>query len=351
MKRKLNLALALLLVFALLLPMAACGEKGGGETTTLAGFTDESEAPANANPVDPTEPPADGLTDPADVSSEDPTDVTGESETAGESGAGSTEGSGAATGPSGATDASGNPAAPTTAKAPSPISLVPGTPAEVLAAYTEVMNKAKKDAKSMRKLEYQQLGADSKFEANYTENPTVVNFLNDNIMTSRDKSMKEDRYTQGTGDMVGELPISKNPLGCLAKDPGGLSKATARQLSNGNIELTLVMKPEDNPEPANQGAPASPSRTGEVFNPMSKAGVDDIISKFSWLFTTKPTVTTRYFDCKSTLVYNPNTKQIVSLRQDYNVKIDILTGVVLWAFNAVGYAILENVMVCDNFSY
>jgi len=310
MKRSLTVIAALLMVLALLLPLAACGGKGGDEPLTTAA---EEE-----------------LTEPVDAALEETTEESGE-EPADEETTTAVDGSEDA-------DAEEKP--------------VPSTPAEVLAAYTEVMNKAKKDVKSMRKLEYQQLGKDSNFESNIINNPTILEQAN-RLMTSREKAMEEERYTRGTSDMLAQLPVTNSPLGCMAKSPDIFSKATAKQLANGDIELTLVMKPENNPEPAAQGATTSPSRTGQVFSPMSKSGIDDILNggivKLAF-FGRPPTISTRYIDCKSTLTYNPETMQIVKLQQDYNVRVNI-EGRALGFMNITGYATLENVLICDQFKY
>jgi len=308
MKRTLTLAAALLVIFALLLPLAACGGKDGGEPVTTA--AEEINEPVDAIPEETTADPEE--------------DTGGDIETTTD------------------IDATADGAEKT----------VPATPAEVLAAYAEVMNKAKKDAKSMRKLEYQQLGKDSNFESDIINNPTILEQAN-RLMTSREKAMEEERYTRGTSDMLEQLPVSNSPLGCMAKDPGIFSRAAARELPNGDIELTLIMKPEDNPEPAAKGASTSPSRTGQVFSPMSKAGIDDILNggivKLAF-FGRPPTINTRYIDCKATLTYNPETMQAVKVQQDYNVRINIV-GRALGFMNITGYATLENVMVCDQFKY
>jgi len=308
MKRSLTLAAILIMALAMLLPLAACGGKGSGETATTAAVEEINE-PVDAAAQEAASEPGEGQT--------------GENETT----TGVEE-----------TSAEENP--------------VPATPAEVLAAYTEVMNKAKKDAKSMRKLEYQQLGKDSNFESNIINNPSILEQAN-KLMTSREKAMEEERYTKGTSDMLAQLPVTNSPLGCMAKDPGIFSRATARQLANGDIELALVMKPEDNPEPAANGATTSPSRTGQVFSPMSKAGIDDILGggivRLAF-FGRPPAISTRYIDCKSTLTYNPETMQVVKLQQDYNVRVNIV-GRALGFMNITGYATLENVLVCDQFKY
>ena len=340
MKRKMNLILALLMVFALLLPMAACGgkEKDAGATDAdLPSWTEEETWP---------EEPSLGETE-----TEAETGASGESEseTEAESGTEAVSDSQSATadGTTGTVGTDATLAATTAA----PASVVPSTPAEVLAAYTEVMNKAKNEAKLMRKLEYQFLDMDQmKFETEQINSTGFLNFVNKNLLTLPDDARTKDQYTKGVTDMYENLPVMHTPVGCMVKDPSVFSKATAKQLPNGNIELTLVMKPEDNPEPAKEGATTSPSVTGQMFNPLSKAGVDDLIKKVGIFITTKLVFSIRYYDCKSVLVYNPNTKQIVSLNQNYYVLISVFEGKVVF-INAKGTGVLEAATICDNFKY
>ena len=308
MKRNLHLAAVLLLVTALLLPLTACGGK---------------DAPVNAQETE-------AFTETTAAAAEPQSE---------ENSATEEQASTTAPGESSSVDAE------TTAAA------VPVTPAEVLSAYTEVMNKAKKEAKSMRKLEYQFLNKEKmNFELDVINTPGFLDWLNDNLMTTKEKGMQQEVYTAGTSDMYGQLPVTNTPVGCMVKDPGAFSRATARQLPGGNIELTLVMKPEDNPEPAQHGATTAPSHTGEMFNPLSKTGVDDLIYKARFFITTKLEFSLRYYDCKSVLVYDPATMQAVSLRQDYYVKINVANGRVLF-INAKGTGVLEAATVCDQFKY
>jgi len=311
MKRSLTVIAALLMVFALLLPLAACGGKDADKAVTTA--AEEELEPVDAFPEE-------------------------EAQEAGEEEIDDPEAAAAVEGSEGDdAEAEDKPA--------------PSTPAEVLAAYTEVMNKAKKDVKSMRKLEYQILDKNQmKFEMDVVNTPGFLDWLNDNLMTTREKGLQQDQYTRGVTDMTEHLPVMHTPLGCMVKDPGVFTRAVARELPNGNIELTLVMKPENNPEPAQKGASTSPSITGQMFNPLSKAGVDDLLYKARFFITTKLDFSLRYFDCKSVLVYDPATMQAVSLRQDYFVKINVANGRVLF-FNAKGNGVLEAATVCDQFRY
>jgi len=307
MKRSLTLAAALLVVLALLLPLAACGGKDGGETVTTAAeeITEQVDAVIEGTTAAP---------------EEDDEETT--------------------TGIDAGEDAAEDEEKP-----------VPSTPAEVLAAYTEVMNKAKKDAKSMRKLEYQVLDKNRmNFEFDAINTPGFLDWLNDNLMTTPENALTKEQYTRGVTDMTEHLPVMHTPMGCMVKDPGVFSRAAARELPGGNIELTLIMKPEDNPEPAQKGASTSPSITGQMFNPLSKAGVDDLIRKARIFITTKLDFSLRYFDCKSVLVYDPATMQAVSLRQDYFVRINVANGRVLF-INAKGSGVLEAATVCDQFRY
>jgi len=315
MKHKLRLIAALLLVLAMAFPLAACGGKGGGEATTAITEPAESTIQANMGPTEP-------------AGGEESTAQAGEESSAAPPAEGETT-----------TAADAN--------------AVPSTPAEVLAAYTAVMNRAKKEAKFMRKLEYEQVGKDTNFEAEWINHPAVIDAVN-SIMTTRDDGLKADMYTKGVTDMTEHLPLYQFPVGCMATDPGVFSRAVARQLSNGNIELTLVMKPENNPEPPKPGATSSPSRTGEMFNPVSKEVVDGILNgpvvKLAF-WGKPPVIDTKYFDCTAVLVYDPATQRIVALRQEYYVRINILEGKALGFINVAGYATAEGVTACDNFRY
>jgi len=327
-KRKLYLATALLLALAMVFPLAACGGKPTDpEATEAVRIEDQTEASADETTTGEA-----GETAPE-----------GEEET-------TTEGEGESTmEDESATAAEGE----TTTTAAAKANAVPGTPAEVLAAYTAVMNKAKKEAKFMRKLEYEQVGKDSNFEAEWLNNPAVIDGAN-SLMVTRDEALQADMYINGCTDMFADLPLYQFPVGCMVTDPNVFSKAVARKLASGNIELTMVMKPEHNPEPPKPGATTSPSITGQMFNPVPKSMVDDILNGpiVKMAFWGKPPeIDTKYFDCTTVLVYNPETMQIVTLRQDYNVRIDILSGKALGFINVVGYATAEGVTFCDNFKY
>jgi len=296
------------MVLSLLLPLAACGGKDSGEDVTTAAEEEITDLVIAAVEEMTTDPGEDAT---------DETETTAEGESAAEAGD----------------------------------KPVPATPAEVLAAYTEVMNKAKKDVKSMRKLEYQILNKEQmNFELDVINTPGFLDWLNDNLMTTKEKGLQQDQYTKGVTEMIEHLPVMHTPVGCMVKDPGVFTRAVARELPDGNIELTLIMKPEDNPEPAQKGATTSPSITGQMFNPLSKAGIDDLIRKALFFIMTQLDFSLRYFDCKSVLVYDPATMQAVSLRQDYFVKINVANGRVLF-INAKGSGVLEAATVCDQFRY
>ena len=320
MKRKLYLTATLLLLFAFLLPLAACGGKNNEpELANTEGAKLLTEVETLEKTTDPVE---ESVTEPREAAS-----VTAPGE-----GIAVTTEAGAA--------------AETTAG-----SAVPSTPAEVLAAYAEVMNKAKKDTKYMRKLEYQFLDKDQMmFELDLINNPSVLNWINDNLMTTREKGLQQDQYINGVTDMIEYLPVMHTSLGCMVKDPGVFSKAMAKRLSNGSIELTLVMKPEDNPEPAQPGATTSPSVTGQMFDPLSKAGIDDLLYKARFFITTEPVFSTRFYDCKAVLVYDPDTMRAVLLRHDYHTRLNVTEGRILF-ISAKGSGVLEAVTVCDNFKY
>ena len=198
---------------------------------------------------------------------------------------------------------------------------LPETKAEILAAYAEVMNQAKKDAPGFTKVEYQVLPEEGRV---VTEGKTLVNAgLNvaGNFMTSKENAEKKpDVYPKGN-DMAA-FPIRNTPKGCMLEDPDFLKVAKFEVLPDGNYKITLVTGTEKNPEPAAHGASTAPSKTGGIITPISKKEIDEnlqggIVSAVFKDFVYSLT----FHDCESVLVYNPENNHVVSLDQTTRVAI------------------------------
>ena len=107
--------------------------------------------------------------------------------------------------------------------------------------------------------------------------------------------------------------------GCLLTDPSKIKSASAVK-DGDNIKITITLNPEDNPEPINDPkATSSPSFTGGMFSPMSKADIDKTLAGVKAVKVNSFSLT--YTDCTVTLVYNPSNNQVITLDQIMNVDI------------------------------
>lgn len=196
-------------------------------------------------------------------------------------------------------------------------SSVPTTDAEILAAYTTVMNKAKTDKAGFTLAEWQELPSDSASRKVSKGTSIVGAALNvaNNFMTSEEKAKKNPTTYEKGGDMAA-FPIRNTPYGCTLTDTSVLKSVKCEQLSNGNVKITLVLKDELNPEPAPAGSGNSPSNTGKVITPISKAEIDENLNGGVVSAVCKDiSYSLLFHDVTSTVVYNPKTNEIVSLKQ------------------------------------
>jgi len=332
MKQKFLRILSLSLVAVMMLGFAACGDKK--ETPTTTGASDTTAAPGDSTAApDGTTAAPDGTTAAPDDNSttlapDGSTTTTAPDNTTTTTDSG---GSGSGTGQT-------NPTNP-------PANQKPETPAEILQAYTTVMNKAKKEMKHYRKLEYQELPKDKiQFESG------AISFLLEqaaNYVTTKDQAMAKDDYTKGT-DSLKWFPIYECSVGCMVTDPGVFDSTKSELLPNGNIKLTLVMKDEKNSEPPKANATNSPSNVGAMFTPLAKAGIDDELNNNTALKVAVRNLEYEltYHKCTATLVYNPANNQLVSVDLTQNVLINIMAGRVL-LFNAKGTGELNSVLAVD----
>ncbi len=223
----------------------------------------------------------------------------------------------------------------------------PTTTAEILAAYTDVMNHAKTVKPGYNKQEYQSLPKeDQEMEGGLI---SLLLPLAENFMTLKDDAEVEDRKVGG--DMKW-FPVAKASKGCLLTNASVIKSAKCDELSNGNYKITIILKDEKNPEPYKEGQAKATSNTGNMFQPLSRVEIDDTIINDKTVSRVVKNVKydLRYFDCTAVLEYNPKTKQIVNLGQTMSVFIDIQDGRAL-LLNLKGTAILYNTMNCWNFKY
>ena len=316
MKKKLTRFLALIMALAIVLSLGACG-KDNKETTT-------TETTVQGGDVGPDETATDGS--PADETTTDGT--TAEDGTTSEDGT---------TADGGATDAP----------------VVPGKPegnAQILAAYTEVMNKAKAEKPAFKKKEFQALPKD---QSEFQKGKTLVNVmlsLAGFFMKEEDKAVVEQH---NKGDDTRWFPVYKAPKGCLLTDTGAIKTASCVALPNGNYRLSIVLKDEINPEPYNEKTGQAPSNTGKMFSPLARSEIDSTLienSNVNWAVK-DASYELRYYNCTAELEYNPKTNRIVTLNQYMSVKISINEPTKVTGMSVVGSAVLVNTLKIWDFAY
>ncbi|MBR6005609.1 MAG: hypothetical protein IK063_05210, partial [Clostridia bacterium] len=153
---------------------------------------------------------------------------------------------------------------------------IPETKEEILAAYTEIMNKAKKDAPAFKEIMYQSLPDDANSRV-ITSGKTFVNAalnLAGNFMTDEESARKKPDTFEKGGDMH-LWPVKYNKEGCLLTDADALKDAKYEELPDGNVRITIVLKSETNPEPTPEWSSKPQSKTGSVFSPLSKKEIDE----------------------------------------------------------------------------
>ena len=193
----------------------------------------------------------------------------------------------------------------------------PETKEEILAAYTEIMNKAKKDAPAFKEIMYQSLPDDANSRV-ITSGKTFVNAalnLAGNFMTDEESARKKPDTFEKGGDMH-LWPVKYNKEGCLLTDADALKDAKYEELPDGNVRITIVLNSEKNPEPTPEWSSKPQSKTGSVFAPLSKKEIDKNLNGgvVSAVFS-DVNYSLTYHDCSSAVTYNPETMQVISIDQ------------------------------------
>ncbi len=284
--------IAVLLVAALAFGFAACGSKSNNtEETTLAPW-ESTEEDVTSETAEAT---SEGSAEESTAQAEKTTEAASE-------GASETE---------------------TSAEETTEAAKKPETKAEILAAYTAVMNQAKKDAPAFNKVEYQELPDDANSRV-VSKGGAVVNAalkLATHFMTTEEDA-KADPEIKEKGNNMRSWPVCKSQKGCIVTDPNAVKSAKCEELSNGNYKITIVLKDESNPEPAPDGGTTAPSNHGGMFAPLSKAEIDENLNGgFVSAVAKDISYSLVYHDCEAVLVYNPKDNHVVSLDQTMRVRI------------------------------
>lgn len=266
--------------------------------------------------------------------------------------AGDSGNTGATQAPSGNTDAtqapSGNGGSTATAQTK--------TDAEVLEIYTTLMNKAKADKPGYKKVEYQELPGDaqnrqiSKGEGLVGTLLTLVTDTLD-LLTTKEQAEADPEIVEKGGDMRW-FPVYKCEKGCYLTDVNAIESTKYEDLGNGKARITIVLKDESNPEPMAEGASSSPSYTGAMFSPLSKADIDNTINGGVVQAVIKNvTYSLVYHDCTAVVEYDTNTNQIIKLEQYMNVAIKGGGKITLLGEIVIDKQELFNTMIITDFKY
>ena len=195
----------------------------------------------------------------------------------------------------------------------------------ILAYYSNLVNTMKAAKPAYRKIEWQELPEEYR---NFGSVANIILKVAEGIMTTKEKA-ESDPSIHNQGDDPNNIPINDNVKGCMLTDASKIKSASCKD--NGDTAtITITLNDEDDALPAEPGADTAPSFTGCMFNPMSKAGIDDIVSKFSSVAKVN-TLRLTYTDCTVTCVFNKSTQKITSLTyvmpvtMTVNAKVTLLT--------------------------
>ena len=233
-------------------------------------------------------------------------------------------------------------------------STVTKTNKEVLEIYTNLMNKAKKDKPGYKKVEYQELPSDAQNRV-ITEGEgligTLLNLVDKlDIMTTKETAEADPEIVEKGGDMRW-FPVYKCEKGCYLTDVNAIKETKYEDLGNGKARITIILKDEKNPEPMAEGATSSPSFTGAMFSPLSKADIDNTLNGGVVSAVVKDiTYNLTYHDCKAVVEYDTKTNQIIKLEQYMNVAINANAKVIGSKIN-IEKQELFNTMIISDFKY
>ncbi len=196
---------------------------------------------------------------------------------------------------------------------------------EVLDIYTTLLNKAKKDKPAYKKVEYQELPSDANSRIISKGSGLVGTLLNlvDTLGIMTDKATAEaDPEIVEKGSDMKWFPVYKCEKGCYLTDTSAIRETKYEDLGNGKARVTIVLKDEQNPEPMAEGASTSPSKTGAMFAPLSKADIDETVNGgVVKAVIVGVTYSLTYHDCTAIVEYDTKTNQIIKLEQYMNVAI------------------------------
>ncbi len=205
------------------------------------------------------------------------------------------------------------------------------TKADIVKIYADLMNNAKAKAPGFKKVEYQELpdGPEDRIiyegseEAGDTAVNKMLNFVQDlGVFVPQDEA-EANPYFHQKGDMdMSTFPVFNRPKGSYLTDPNGIESYTYKILPNGNVRMSYVLVPENNPEPIGENTDVAPSYTGAVFSPMAKSKIDrTVYHPIVTIFARDIVYSLRYHDCLVEVEFNPNTMELTYLKHVAEVSI------------------------------
>ena len=228
------------------------------------------------------------------------------------------------------------------------------TDKEVLEIYTKLMNKAKADKPGQKKVEYQELPSDAQNRVIPVGGNLVGTLLGlvDKLDLIKTKEAAEaDPEMVDKGSDMRWFPVYKCEKGCYLTDVNAIESTKYEDLGNGRARITIELKDEQNPEPMAEGASSSPSNTGAMFSPLSKADIDNTLNGGVVSAVVKDiTYSLTYHDCKAIVEYDTKTNEIIKLEQYMNVAIKA-DAKVIGSKISIEKQELFNTMVITDFKY
>lgn len=225
---------------------------------------------------------------------------------------------------------------------------LPQSNEEILAKYTELVNKAKDLKPAFSKIEWQDIPEEkAQFEGKAFNKilPLTSYFFKD------EATARANPEAKAKGESMEWFPIYQNDKGCMLTDVSAIESATCTELPDGNIKITIELKDEYNSEPPGTAATCD-SYVGSMFTPIEMASVRNTLETDSTVkFIIKNVdFDLTYYDCVAELTYNPQTDEIVQLNQFMHLDINIKDGSIV-GLSAKGKAVLDNYMYISDFQY
>ena len=169
-------------------------------------------------------------------------------------------------------------------------------------------------------------------------------------MTTKEAAEADPEIVEKGGDMRW-FPVYKCEKGCYLTDVSAIESTKYEDLGNGKARITIELKDEANPEPMAEGATSSPSNTGAMFSPLSKADIDNTLNGGVVSAVVKDiTYSLTYHDCKAVVEYDTKTNEIIKLEQYMNVAIKADAKVIGSKIN-IEKQELFNTMIITDFKY